>query len=87
MTSVALSLRATRMARHLWVNPSTTFSIRILHPSWVRSSTKSYDQTWFGRSGLSRTQDPLLSQSRPIPVKKAGHFGRMAGVSHGDPLR
>src|SRR5262249_25245726 len=38
---VALSLRATRIARHSWVNSSSTLSIRYLRPSWVRSSTKS----------------------------------------------
>src|SRR5262249_55271050 len=41
ITSIALSLRATRIARHSWVNSSSTLSIRYLRPSWVRSSTKS----------------------------------------------
>src|SRR5436309_11330321 len=41
ITSIALSLRATRIARHSWVNSSITLSIRYLLPSWVRSSTKS----------------------------------------------
>src|SRR5262245_27278578 len=41
MTSIALSLRATRIARHSWVNSSMTLSIRYRRPSWVRSSTKS----------------------------------------------
>ena len=35
------SLRATRIARHSWVNSSMTLSIRNFLPSWVRSSTKS----------------------------------------------
>src|SRR5262245_40651360 len=39
ITSIALSLRATRIARHSWVNSSSTLSIRYLRPSWVRSST------------------------------------------------
>jgi hypothetical protein len=38
--------------------------MRYGRPSWVRSWTKSYDQTWFGRSGLSRMQEPSFSQSR-----------------------
>ena len=41
MTSAALSLRPTRMARHSWVNSSMTFNILNFRPSWVRSSTKS----------------------------------------------
>src|SRR5215210_656237 len=45
MTSMALSLRSTRMARHSCVNSSMTLSIRNFRPSWVRSSTKSYDHT------------------------------------------
>src|SRR5262249_40905485 len=32
---------ARRIARHSWVNSSSTLSIRYLRPSWVRSSTKS----------------------------------------------
>src|SRR5215510_9650766 len=36
-----LELRARRIARHSWVNSSSTLSIRYLRPSWVRSSTKS----------------------------------------------
>ena len=45
MTSIALSVRSTRMARHSWVNSSMTLSMRNFRPLWVRSSTKSYDQT------------------------------------------
>ena len=41
ITSAELSLRATRIDRHSRVNSSTTFSIRNLRPSRVRSSTKS----------------------------------------------
>src|SRR5262249_50740156 len=41
ITSIALSLRATRIAKHSWLNSSSTLSIRYLRPSWVRSSTKS----------------------------------------------
>src|SRR6187549_318226 len=41
MTSMDLSLRATRIARHSWVNSSMMLSKRILRPLWVRSSTKS----------------------------------------------
>ncbi|AMY72136.1 hypothetical protein AKL17_2p0014 (plasmid) [Frigidibacter mobilis] len=41
MTSRELSFRATRIARHSRVNSSTTFSMRSLRPSRVRSSTKS----------------------------------------------
>ena len=33
-------------------------------PSWVRSITKSYDQTWFGYSGRWRMQEPSANQSR-----------------------
>src|SRR5215472_2281323 len=32
ITSIALSLRATRIARHSWVNSSSTLSIRYLRP-------------------------------------------------------
>jgi len=42
-------------------------------PSWVRLSTKSQDQTWFGRSGRRRMHDPSLSQSRLF-------FGCFAGT-------
>src|SRR3954468_16931705 len=41
MTSMALSLRATRIAKHSCVNSSMTLSIRNLRLSCVRSSTKS----------------------------------------------
>src|SRR5262249_17126040 len=34
ITSIALSLRAARIARHSWVNSSSTLSIRYLRPSW-----------------------------------------------------
>src|SRR3979411_3194426 len=53
------------MARHSWVNSSMMLSMRNLRPSWVRSSTKSYDQTWLGRSARSRMHDPSFSHSRP----------------------
>ena len=41
MTSVDLSLRLIRIARHSRVNSSMTLSMRYFRPSWVRSSTKS----------------------------------------------
>ncbi len=66
MTSVNWSFRLTRMARHSRVNSSTRLSMRTFLPSWVRLSTKSQDQTWFGRSGLRRTQEPSASQSLPF---------------------
>src|SRR5437763_16748735 len=53
------------MARHSWVNSSMMLSMRNLPPSWVRSSTKSYDQTWLGRSARSRMHDPSFSHRRP----------------------
>src|ERR1700748_3402666 len=34
ITSTALSLRPTRIAKHSWVNSSSTLSIRYLRPSW-----------------------------------------------------
>jgi hypothetical protein len=40
-TSTAFSRRAMRIAGHSWVNSSTTFGMRYVRPSWVRSSTKS----------------------------------------------
>ena len=65
MTSVALSFRATRIIRHSRVNSSMMQSIRNAFPSWVRSATKSHDQTWLGRSGRSRMHEPSLSHRRP----------------------
>src|SRR3954470_22744020 len=41
MTSIDLSRRETRMARHSWVNSSMMLSRRILRRSWGRSSRKS----------------------------------------------
>ena len=35
ITSIDLSLRATRIARHSWVNSSMMLSMRILRPLWV----------------------------------------------------
>src|SRR5262249_20996405 len=35
ITSIALSLRPTRIAKHSWLNSSSTLSIRYLRPSWV----------------------------------------------------
>lgn len=49
-------------------------SMRNLRPSWVRSSTKSYDQTWLGRSARSRMHDPSFSHSRPRLGCLAGTF-------------
>ena len=48
------------------MNSSITFSMRNFLPSWVRSSTKSSDQTWLGRSGRSRTQEPSFNHRRPF---------------------
>src|SRR5207237_9558009 len=62
------------MARHSWVNSSMMLSMRNLRPSWVRSSTKSYDQTWVGRSARSRMHDPAFSHSRPRLGCLAGTF-------------
>ena len=53
------------MARHSLVYSSTTVRRRTGLPSLVRRATKSYAQTWFRRCGLSRTQEPSVSQSRP----------------------
>jgi len=41
MTSVALSFRATRMAKLSRLNSSMMHNIRNALPSWVRSATKS----------------------------------------------
>src|SRR3954467_3367363 len=49
-------------------------SMRNLRPSWVRSSTKSYDQTWLGRSARSRMHDPSFSHRRPRLGCLAGTF-------------
>ena len=64
MTSVELSLRFTRIARHSRLNSSRMFSVRKALPSSVRWWTKSYDQTWSRYSGLSLTHDPSFSQRR-----------------------
>ena len=57
--------RPTWMARHSLVYSSTTVRRRTGLPSLVRGATKSYAQTWFRRCGLSLTQEPSVSQSRP----------------------
>src|SRR5947207_14823305 len=62
------------MAKHSWVNSSMMLSMRNLRPSWVRSSTKSYDQTWLGRSARSRMHDPSFSHRRPRLGCLAGTF-------------
>ena len=64
-TSCEFSRRATSIARHSRVCSSTIASIRNGRPSAVRSKTKSYDQTWFGRSARRRTIKPSANQSRP----------------------
>src|SRR6516162_11067231 len=74
MTSIDVSRRETRMARHSWVNSSMTLSRRILRRSWVRSSRKSYDQAWLARSALSRMHDPSFSHRRPRLGCLAGTF-------------
>lgn len=78
ITSVAFSLRGTRIATHSRLNSSIIFRILIFLPSWVLASTKSYDETWLGRSGLSRTHGPSLSQSRL-------RFGCLMGTSSPPP--
>ena len=65
--------RPTWMARHSLVYSSTTVRRRTGLPSLVRRATKSYAQTWFRRCGLSRTQEPSVSQSRP-------RLGCLAGI-------
>ena len=74
-TSSDRSRRATTMARQRRVNSSITHSMRNVRPSSVRSCTTrsaakggeaySYDHTWLGRSGRSRTHEPSLSHRRP----------------------
>src|SRR5207237_8359354 len=66
------------MARHSWVNSSMMLSMRNLRPSWVRSSTKSYDQTSLGRSARSRMHDPSFSHRRP----RLGCLTTSPGVDH-----
>lgn len=62
------ALRAPRLAKHPWVNSSTTSSIRNLRPSRVRSSTKCEVKTWLRCSGQSRIQEPSASHSRSTHV-------------------
>ena len=57
--------RPTWMARHSLVYSSTTVRRRTGLPSLVRKATKSYAHTWFRRCGLSLTQEPSVTQSRP----------------------
>jgi DNA-binding transcriptional LysR family regulator len=63
-----LSFRLIQIAKHSLVNSSTTFSIRYFLPSYVRSSTKSEDQTWFGSSDHTRhlqTAIPIVLAPSP----------------------
>jgi hypothetical protein len=64
-TSCDVSRRWMVIARHSRVYSSTTVSSFSGWPSWVRSITKSYDQTWFGYSTRRRIQEPSANQSRP----------------------
>src|SRR5579871_6895363 len=75
MTSVALSFRATLIARHSLVNSSMMHNIRYAFPSWVRSATKSYDQTCFGYSGRRRMQDQARDKSE-TPTAIADRTGK-----------
>jgi len=63
-TSPLLSLRFVTMAKHSRVYSSITVSILKDRPSWVRSCTKSYAQTWFFHDGRRRTQEPSFSHKR-----------------------
>jgi hypothetical protein len=73
ITSVDLSCRLIRIAKHSRVNSSMTFSVLYFLPSCARSSTKAYDHTLFGYSDRKRMQDPSLSHSRP-------RFGYLLGT-------
>jgi len=64
MTSVELSLRLTRIARHSRLYSSRMFTVLKTFPSSVLWWTKSYDQTWSRYSGRNLTHDPSFSQSR-----------------------
>jgi len=66
MTSIELSLRFTRIAKHSRLCSSRIFNVRKTLPSSVLWSTKSYDQTCSRYSGRNLTQDPSFSQSRPF---------------------
>ena len=68
------SRRATTMARQRRVNSSITHSMRNVRPSSVRSCTKSYDQTWLGRSGRSRTHDPSVEPQTASFGSRLRHF-------------
>lgn len=65
MKSVDRSFRSTTMSRHSRVYSSMSVSMRNALPSWVRSTTRSYAQTWFGYCGRSRMHEPSLSHSLP----------------------
>ena len=65
-TSWALKCLLTFSARHSLVYSSIRVRILKDRPSWVRSATKSYDQTWFLKSGFKRKQDPSLNWPAPI---------------------
>ena len=62
-TSWALKCLLTFSARHSLVYSSIRVRILKDRPSWVRSATKSYDQTWFLNSGFKRKQDPSLNHN------------------------
>ena len=72
--------RPTWMARHSLVYSSTTVRRRTGLPSLVRRATKSYAHTWFRRCGLSLTQEPSVTQSRP-------RLGCLAGTLSPSPAR
>src|SRR5262249_22754935 len=83
ITSIALSLRATRIAKHSWVNSSSTLSIRYLRPSWVRSSTKVVGPDMIT---LLRPQPNARSVGQPQPAALGLLMGNLQPLTLPDTL-
>jgi hypothetical protein len=66
MTSLDFSFLPIRIAGHSRVNSSDDSQHAELPVAAGAVLDESWDQTWLGRSGRSRTQEPSVSQSRPF---------------------
>src|SRR2546430_3626293 len=88
ITSIALSLRATRIARHSWVNSSSTLSIRYLRPD--RKSTRlnsSHSQISYAVFCLKKKKSIYsVSDLSECPKVELARIGRPTGDDHLLPL-
>src|SRR5262245_26166307 len=80
ITSIALSLRATRIAKHSWLNSSSTLN-PYLRPSWVRDKVVGPDMI-----AVLRAQPNARSVGEPEPAALGLLMGNLQPLALPDTL-